>query len=147
MPEFTQLAKVFQLGSQTQIHLCRRVQKPVRVMLESEMLLDSRHCKLKWEQFADLLWSVLPITSLPVQFWEAPGCLFLLPLCCRHHLRRQLWVLSSVQMCGAARPRALPPRLLRGTSSPGQPTSVMCSPGITLLRALLSPRTGCFCGE
>lgn len=39
------------------------------------------------------------------------------------------------------------PWLLRGTSSAGQPASVMCSPGITLLRTLLSPRTGCFCGE
>lgn len=33
VPEFTQVAKVFHLGSQSQIHLCRRVQKPVRVML------------------------------------------------------------------------------------------------------------------
>lgn len=74
---------------QTQIYLCRRVPKPVRLVLDHSHRNVIRFLTFEFEVGA-VSWSVLGcrslpiITSLPVQFQEPPGCLFPPSLCCRH---------------------------------------------------------------
>lgn len=116
------------LGSQMQIHLQKSTETCKRDawIILTAMLFDSRHFSVKREQWAELLRSLPAITPLPVQFWEAPGCLILLSLCCRHRLRgcsgrcKCSVVWSSLTTCPASL------YWFHGTSSPGQP--VTCSP-------------------